>query len=221
MDTERLVDDDYLFCQRGWLAALRGDAATAETMLGGSVICRPAKTPGQGHHWRRGGFRGRRPPAPGDRASLRRATLAHADALGISHDFLRWAWPLAARCSYELRDTAVTRELLALLDSYQPGGLAPMLRAERDLVRSRLAAQDDDQAAAARSSPRSEPAPAESPYHLAHGLLDQAEHLIRLGDPDAAAPGDQRRQRIGRSLRCQPLLDRAGDIMPAKSRIRA
>ena len=68
-----------------------------------------------------------------------RGTLAHADALGISHDFLRWAWPLAARAADELADTGTVHELLTLLDSCQPGHLAPMLRAERDLVRTRLA----------------------------------------------------------------------------------
>ena len=74
-------------------------------------------------------------------AALRyaRATLAHAQALGISHDYPRWAWPLAARAASELRDTAATGELLALLDACQPGQLAPMQRAERDLARARLA----------------------------------------------------------------------------------
>ncbi len=78
-----------------------------------------------------------------------RATLTYTDALGISTSTLRWAWPLAARAADELRDIAATRDLLALLDSYQPGHLAPMLRAERNLVRARLARADGDSAAAA------------------------------------------------------------------------
>ena len=100
----------------------------------------------------------RRRPRASQQAALRhaRAALDHAAALGISHDCLRWAWPLAARAAYELRDTAATGELLALLDSYPPGQLAPMLRAERDLARARLAASDGDPAAAgSRSPPRS------------------------------------------------------------------
>ena len=216
MDSNRLVDDDYLFCQRGWLTALRGDAATAETMLGGLRDLQVSEDPQDkaviGIVEAFTAAARRHPEAALHHA---RATLAHADALGISHEFLRWGWPLAARCAYELSDTAVTRELLALLDSYQPGDLAPMLRAERGLVRSRLAAQDDDQAAAAsfvsaistlrRLSP---------PYHLAHGLLDQAEHLIRLGDADAAALAISESSDIGRSLRCQPLLDRAAAVTP-------
>ena len=85
---------------------------------------------------------------------------------------------------------APTGELLALLDAYQPGRLAPMLRAERDLARARLAASasDGDQAAAARlAAAISSLRELSTPYHLAHGLLDHADYLTRLGDTDAAA----------------------------------
>jgi hypothetical protein len=40
----------------------------------------------------------------------------------------RWAWPLAARAAHELHDGTATSQLLALLDSYQSGEIAPMLR---------------------------------------------------------------------------------------------
>lgn len=92
-------------------------------------------------------------------AALRhaRAALTHADALAISHDYLRWAWPVAARAAHELRDTASTGELLALLAACQSGHLPPMLRAERDLTLARLAA--GDHVGAGRRS-MSHPAPA-------------------------------------------------------------
>ena len=77
-----------------------------------------------------------------------RATLAQADALGLRHEALRGAWPLAARSADELGDTATARELLSQLDSHPPGHLAPMLRAERELARARLAARSGDPAAA-------------------------------------------------------------------------
>jgi hypothetical protein len=80
-----------------------------------------------------------------------RDTLAHVDAIGVSATSPRWAWPLAARTAHELGDDAALGDLIALLDSHQPGHLAPMLRAERDLARARLAAApgNGDQAAAA------------------------------------------------------------------------
>ena len=43
--------------------------------------------------------------------------------IGISHDFVGWAWPLAARAAGELQDTTAIKDLLALLDAYQPGQL--------------------------------------------------------------------------------------------------
>ena len=69
-----------------------------------------------------------------------------------------------------------------------------MLRAERDLVRARLAAGDGDPAAAADPSPPPSAGLREqsTPYHLAHGLLDHAQYL--------AAPG-RRRGRRGRHRR--------------------
>jgi len=51
-----------------------------------------------------------------------------------------------------------------------------------------------------------------TPYHLAHGLLDHAQHLSRLGDTEAAETAITEARGIATRLRCQPLLDRAGAI---------
>jgi hypothetical protein len=60
-----------------------------------------------------------------------------------------------------------------------------------------------------------------TPYHLAHGLLDYAEYLIRQDNTDTAAHAIGGARDIGRRLRCRPLLDRADDFEDAQSRIRA
>src|SRR5262249_42543830 len=73
---------------------------------------------------------------PGNALRHARDTLSHVAALGITHECLCWAWPLAARAAHDLDDVTAVGELLTLLDSYQPGHLAPMLRAERDLARA-------------------------------------------------------------------------------------
>ena len=109
-----------------------------------------------------------------------------------------------------------------MLDSYQPGHAAVMLRAERDLARARLADSDGDQAAvlafaAAITGLREH----STPYHLAHGLLDHAEYLTRQGDAEAAALAIAEARTIGNGLRCQPLLDRADTMEDARTRIRA
>jgi hypothetical protein len=159
---------------------------------------------------------------PRDALRLARATLAHAGALEISHDLLRWAWPLAARAAHDLHDIAATRELLALLDGYQPGYLPPMLRAERDLVRARLAAADGDPAAADGDQAAAAALAVavgglrelSTPYHLGHGLLDYAQDLMRSGDNEGAAAAIEEARAIAGRLRCQPLLDRAAGIAP-------
>ncbi|HJY55968.1 MAG TPA: hypothetical protein VJ418_06270, partial [Streptosporangiaceae bacterium] len=162
----------------------------------------------------------RRQPA----AALRhtRAALAHTAALGISHEYPRWAWPLAARTAWDLADTATAAGLLAMLDGYPAGQLAPMQRAERDLARARLAAADGNPAAgpafaAAITGLRQH----SIPYHLAHGLLDHAAHLAAHGEAEAAAAATGEAAGIARRLRCQPLLDRADTIQPTTARTAA
>jgi hypothetical protein len=56
-----------------------------------------------------------------------------------------------------------------------------------------------------------------TPYHLAHGLLDYAQHL----DSEAAGAAIGEARDIATRLRCQPLLDRAADLMPASPQVEA
>jgi class 3 adenylate cyclase/tetratricopeptide (TPR) repeat protein len=222
-DADGLADHEFPASYRGWVAALRGDAATAETMLAGLPDLRAtesltdkallslveaftAATRGQ----------------PQNALRLARSTLVHADELGISSEYMRWAWPLAARAAHDLQDTAATGELLALLDACRPGQLAPMQRAERDLVRARLAAADGDPVtAAAFAAAIGRLREMTTPYHLAHGLLDHAQFLMRLHDAQAAEAAIGEARDIARKLRCQSLLDRAAHIAPAKSPVQA
>jgi class 3 adenylate cyclase/predicted ATPase len=221
IDSDGLADYDFIACHRGRLAALRGDAVTAETMLAGLRDMRASEDPQEISlislveaftAFARDQLE----------SALRhsRSALAHADAIGISHDHMRWAWPLAVRAAHELGRHGVTREVLALLDSYPTGHLAPMLRAERDLARARLAAIGGDQTvapafAAAISSLRV----LSTPYHLAHGLLDYAGFLRDRGDAEGAAAAVEEACGIGSRLRCQPLLDRAAEMTAAEPRV--
>jgi hypothetical protein len=106
-----------------------------------------------------------------------------------------------------------------MLDAYQPDRLPPMLPAERDLARARLAASGGDPAAAglftAAISSLRRNAP---PYHLAHSLLDHAEYLLARQDSDTAEAAISEAREITGRLRCRPLLDRADTIQPARPR---
>jgi class 3 adenylate cyclase/predicted ATPase len=222
-DGDGLADIEYLACYRAWLAALRGDTPAAQQTLAGLDDLRASEEPqDQALIAVVEAFiaaAGRQPDAA---LGYVRAILNDVGALGISNEHLRWAWPLAARAAHDLADTATTAELLAMLDGYQPGQLAPLQRAERDLARARLAASGGGPdpaatflAAIAGLRQRS------TPYHLAHGLLDHAEQLLRLGDDEAAAAAAGEARGIAERLGCQPLLDRTGTIQPTRPRTAA
>jgi hypothetical protein len=223
MDSDGLADDGFLACDRGWLAALRGDADTAGTMLAELGDLRASEDiQDKALISTVEAFTAEARRQPADALRHARAALAHKDALGISNESLRWAWPLAARAAFELRDASAARDLLALLDSHPRGHIAPMLRAERDLARARLAVgQADQDASAAFAAAITSLREQSTPYHLAYGLLDHAGYLTGQGDAEAAALAIDEARTIGRRLRCQPLLDRADEIEEAKPRIRA
>jgi len=209
-----LADIEYLACYRAWLAALRGDAPTAQAILAGLGDLRATEDPqDQATIAAAEAFTAAADRDPAAALRYARAALGHAGALGISHEYLRWAWPLAARAAHDLADTAATAELLVMLDEYRPGQLAPMQRAERDLARARRTADDGgpDTAAtftAAIAGLREH----STPYHLAHGLLDHAEYLTRLGDTEATGTAVGEARDIAARLRCRPLLDRTEAI---------
>jgi class 3 adenylate cyclase/predicted ATPase len=223
VDSDGLADIEYLVCYQGWLAAMRGDATTAETILAGLRDLRGSESPqDQTSLGLAEAFAAAARGEPAGALRCARAVLAQAAAVGISHGEVIWAWSLAARSAHELSDTATTRELLALLDSYQPGHVVPTLRAERDLARARLAAGDDDPAAAdAFTSAIADLRERSTPYHLAHGLLDHAEYQLSQGDRPAAAQAIGEARAIARRLRCQPLAGRADAIEHARQQTRA
>ena len=222
-DADGLTDIEYLACYRAWVTALRGDAPAAEAALAGLGDLRASEDPqDQAFIAVAEAFTAAALGQPA--AALRRARTAldHAAALGISHEALRWAWPLAARAAYDLAETATVAELLAMLDGYRPGQLAPMQRAERDLARARLAAADyAPDACPALAAAISGLRELSTPYHLAHGLLDHAAHLSHLGNDQAAAAAIGEAADIAARLGCQPLADRADTIQSARPRTAA
>jgi class 3 adenylate cyclase len=209
LDRDGLADVEYLRCDRGLMAGLRGDTETADAMLASLPDMRASENP---QNLALVSLADAFAAAAHDQpeAALRHAriVLSHAAELGLSYPATRWAWPLAASTAHALGDDAAVGELLALLDAFEADKVSPMLAADRDLVRARRAAGHDDPAAAAQfgaaiSSLRDR----STSYHLAHGLLDFAVYLIGSGDMQAAAAIGEARQ-IAERLRCQPLLDR-------------
>jgi hypothetical protein len=111
---------------------------------------------------------------PADAEVVERAAVAEGDAAGLVDDVAADAvvgvGGAVAGGGFGARlvggcgggPVAATTELLALLDGYRPGQLAPMQRAERDLARARLSATSGGPDPARRSRRRS-PACASTP----------------------------------------------------------
>ena len=222
-DSDGLGAFDYVISQHGLIAALRGDAETAQARLaalGSMRTSEDAQEKAQISILTAFLAVARRKPKEALRHA--RAALELADALGMAGDTVRWAWPLAARMAIDLGDISITKELLPMLDARQPGQLSRVLWAERDLARARLAARDGakeagDAFAAAVRALREHG----TPYHLAHGLLDRAQYLADHGDADAAAQAVGEARGIAERLRCQPLLERAESLAATPPRIPA
>ena len=220
LDADGLAGFEYLACYRAWLAALRGDIPTAQAILAGLADLRASEdTQDQANLAVAEALTAAARSQPADALRCARAALSLAGALPIDNEFLRWAWPLAARAAYDLADAATATGLLDLLDGYRPEQLAPMQRAERDLARARLTAADGGpDAGAAFAAAITGLRQHSTPYHLAHGVLDHAAYLLRVGDDEAAGPAIDKATGIAEQLRCQPLLDRADTIQPGRPR---
>jgi tetratricopeptide (TPR) repeat protein len=218
-DADGQAGDEAIITCQAWLAALRGDIDRAESLLTAAPDMRASEEPqAQATIAVVEVFIAAAGGQPEVTLRHARDALAHAEALGATHEVTRWAWPVAARTAWELDDRETTEELLAMLDALQPGRVAPMLRAERDLARARrdsaghhTGGKNTDDLAAAITGLRE----LSTPYHLAHGLLDHAAVLSRRGEPEAAAAAVAEATAIAARLRCQPLLDRAAQVTAA------
>jgi tetratricopeptide (TPR) repeat protein len=208
-EVDGLDDSLSLAFDVAWLSAMRGDPDPADSLLAGR---RSMPVPEEGEVQSQLGvlaaFSAAAKQQWPDALQLARSGLSLGHT--INGENLPWAWALAARAAYELHDSDATRILLALIENQLPGQLAPMLRAERELVQARLAAGEErsdsnDRIATAIAMLRS----LSTPYHLAHGLIDQAEHLRTIGDAVAAGSAVEEASGIATRLGCQPLVDRA------------
>jgi class 3 adenylate cyclase/tetratricopeptide (TPR) repeat protein len=215
-DADGLGNYEHLTRDRAWLGALRGEADIADALLAALPNLRASENPeDKAFNSQVEAFVAAARRRPEDALRHARACLAFE---GIGPSWLRWAWPLAARATYDLNNADAAGELLALLDSHPPGHLPGMVQAERDLARARLGVRDGHpEAAEMFASAISGLRERSTPYHLAHGLLDYARYL----DSEAAEAAVSEAREIAARLRCQPLLDRAADLTRTRPPVQA
>ena len=221
MDSDGLTDIESIASEHALLAALRGDAAAAETTLAALPDMRASENPQEKAAIRElEAFTAAARHQPETALRHARAALAHGADAG--HAIETWSWSLAARTAHDQDDVETVRDLLARIDSSPPGQLTPKLRAERNLAQARLTARSGDQAAtAAFAAAVTALREHSTPYHLAHGLLDHAAYLIQLSDTEAAETAIGESRAIASRLRCQPLLDRAAELTRERPPVQA
>ena len=97
VDTGGLAGIDYIPCYLSWLAALRGDADTAETMLGGLRDLQASEDPqDQAKISVAKAFTATARHEAGNALRHARDALSEVGALGITHEFVCWAWRSAS-----------------------------------------------------------------------------------------------------------------------------
>ena len=139
--------------------------------------------------------------------------LAREGALGVAHEFVQWAWPLAADAALAVGDLGETQRLLDWLDNRPRGHIPPLLRAEHARVTANLlTARQDPAADQAHTAALTALRAFNSPYHVAVGLLDHAEHLVATGDQERASLLAAEAAAIADQLGAQPLHRRAHTV---------
>jgi hypothetical protein len=155
---------------------------------------------------------------PGDALAACRQAHQIGASLGPLAGFWGLTWPIAIRAAWILGDADASQEMLAKLDGLPPGRVPPLLRAERDIASARLlSAQQPEQAADLFAAGLRGLRAFGSPYHLALGLLDQAEYLVARGMTAEAGSPAAEAQSIASALGAAPLAarsDRVAGMVP-------
>ena len=155
---------------------------------------------------------------PREALEYAQAVLDLADGVGVGHELIILAWPLAVRCALSLDDDAGAAQLVAFLDAYPQGHVPPLLRAERELATARMTTSADRaEVDAAFATAIAALRRFGSPYHLAHALLDYAERIAAFGDDAVVATMVEEARGIAERLGCQPILARIGERITADS----
>ncbi|MEJ7706550.1 MAG: hypothetical protein WKF82_04225 [Nocardioidaceae bacterium] len=219
LSEDKLGDDQAVACSAALLCAFSGDEATLAGVM--PLVDDEAGSEDPQDIAAAASALAVAAAASGDhKRALRHAqhALAQIDALNLRSDGVRWSWPIAAEAALALGDNAEVERLLANLDHHRPGHIPPVLRAERLRIRARLlAATGDQDAGAAFDAATKAFRELGSPYHLAFGLLDQAEYISAAGDAQTARQLAAKTDVIADRLGAKPLSERARRILDSNS----
>ena len=219
---ELIVDNHYSLGTRVVLAGLRGDTTTATDLHARIQLADSDSLDDQAYQAMAGAFEA---AARSDHDQALRLALAGIEHLGtgipFGGEYATWTWPLAARTAHDLARFDIEATVADRCSHLAPGAVPIMHRAELALIRARLAAADDDPSAAAQFADAVAMLREHStPYHLAQGLLDSAEHLHHHDDTDVAEYINEALT-VAEHLDCPPLAQRAERLRTTTTRLHA
>ncbi len=138
--------------------------------------------------------------------------LTYTESVGLSSEVLRFGWPLGANAALALGDLPKVEALLKWLGQHRPGHIPALTRGDAQRVRGRLLAAKGEQAAEVFAAATQALQRAGSPYHLAVGLLDQAEYGTAQGNDDTVRRLAQEAATIAQRLKATGLITRASQL---------
>jgi class 3 adenylate cyclase/tetratricopeptide (TPR) repeat protein len=214
LEIEGLTDTGFIPVYQQWLGAMRGQPADQAQLERLAALYTSEDVQDLSFAGLAAAFHADLRGEPEEALRLAQAVVAYAARIGIGAEASRWGWPLGTRVARQLGENATVREFLALVDAYPPAELPVAIRVERRLVLALLAIDEGDPDGDAALAEAIELLRLDStPYHLAQGLLDLAERLSSLGDCEAASAAIDEARQIAERLGCQPVLDRANQIL--------
>jgi len=213
------IDDDYIMATRARLAGLRGDSDSAQRLsalprlrvsedIQDRAVCTVTDMIVAD---------ARGDPATALDCAMTAVTMV--SVLSVRHEYFQWGWITGVRVARVVGDGATVDALLDDLAAHPVGHLPPLLRSERDLaLATRAGDTGSPEAATMFADAVGALRRTGSPYHLAHGLLDQAEYLLshkdagRPDDNNGAEPLIAEARHIAERLGARPLAARADGL---------
>jgi class 3 adenylate cyclase/tetratricopeptide (TPR) repeat protein len=138
--------------------------------------------------------------------------LSGRDELGMTYGAIKLGYVEALEAAMTLGDAGKARSLLEELDRRDPGELSPLLEAQRERFRARLAQLDDDGADASFERAETILRELEARFMLAVTQLEHGERLKRQGREDDAALLLAEAHAVFERLGARPWLERLDAI---------
>jgi class 3 adenylate cyclase/tetratricopeptide (TPR) repeat protein/ribosomal protein L40E len=141
--------------------------------------------------------------------------LPGREALGLGHEAVKEAFPVAVDAALALGDLSKVEELLAVVEEVPPGKRPPLLEAQARRALARLASSrgDGQRVEAGFKEATGLFRELSVPFSMGVTLLEHGEWLVQRDRSEEASPLLEEAGQIFERLKAQPWLDRVGRVV--------